>query len=285
MPRERGGPIQMRMPVGGRFFDRIPETVGDIFDVEHLAESEWDFGEELTDEFLRQEEEKARALYESSSRALVAWPPVRVPQGYGGTYYWAMKMIQEPDYCLTYMMRAGEFVAEQFERYMQAAGDYVDVVIISAHDYGTQRREMFRPEHFRQFFVPSWQPSTEVIHRWPNAKTWIHCCGSVPHLLPHFVEAGVDCLNPVQWTAEGMDLAWMKETYGDQLVFWGGAVSTQRTLPFGTPEDVAREVTEVLDIMAPGGGYVVNPIHNILPEVPVENIVALYRTAQDYRYD
>jgi uroporphyrinogen-III decarboxylase len=98
------------------------------------------------------------------------------------------------------------------------------------------------------------------------------------------VKAGIDCLNPVQWTAKGMDLVWLKESFGEELVFWGGAVSTQDTFPFGTPEEVANEVGEVLAIMAPGGGYVVNSIHNILSEVPVENIIALYRTAQAYRY-
>ena len=81
-----------------------------------------------------------------------------------------------------------------------------------------------------------------------------------------------------------MDLRELKARYGSRLVFWGGAVNTQRTLPFGTPDDIRREVREVLDIMCPGGGYVVNPIHNILPEVPVENILALYRTALAYRY-
>ena len=81
-----------------------------------------------------------------------------------------------------------------------------------------------------------------------------------------------------------MDLRELKARYGDKLVFWGGAVNTQRTLPFGTPDDVRREVREVLDMMCPGGGYVVNPIHNILPEVPVENILALYHTALAYRY-
>ena len=103
-------------------------------------------------------------------------------------------------------------------------------------------------------------------------------------VIPHFIDAGVDCLNPVQWTAKGMDLSWLKRTFGDKLVFWGGAISTQRTFPFGTPEDVAREAQQVLDTMSPGGGSVVNPIHNVLPEVPVKNIVALYRTAQNYRY-
>jgi len=283
-PRERGGPVIMRMPKGGWFFDRIPSTVEDIFATEHIPESEWEFIEPLTDEFLRYEEKRARALYESTDRAVVASPSLGTPQGYGGSYYWAMKMLREPQYCLDYMMRAGEASAKCYDQYVQAVGDYIDVICISASDYGTQDREMFRPTLFRDFYTPSWKLVTDAIHRHPIVKVFIHTCGSVPKLLPYFIEAGVDILNPVQWTAGGMDLRWMKETYGDKLSFWGGAISTQRTFPFGSPEDVVREATDVLDIMSPGGGYVVNPIHNILPEVPVENIIALYRTAQDYRY-
>jgi hypothetical protein len=283
MPNERGGPINMRMPVGGRFFDRIPSAQLDMFDTPHVPESEWHFVDTLDEAFLRREEKKARALYASTTRAIVTTPPAAAPQGYGGTYYWAIKMMTEPEYCLAYMMRAGEAAAKCFEQYLQAVCDYVDVVIISGHDYGTQNREMFRPSLFGEFFVPAWKLVTEAIHRFPGVKTWIHCCGSVPNLIPYFIEAGVDCLNPVQWTAAGMDLRWLKDTFGDQLVFWGGAVTTQRTFPFGSPEQVVQEVRHVLDIMNPGGGYVVNPIHNILPEVPVENIVALYETALGYR--
>jgi uroporphyrinogen-III decarboxylase len=100
--------------------------------------------------------------------------------------------------------------------------------------------------------------------------------------MPYFIEAGVDCVNPVQWTADGMDLRQLKDHYGDRVVFWGGAASTQLTLPFGTPDEVRREVTEVLDIMSPGGGYVGCAVHNILPEVPPENIVAMYETLASY---
>jgi uroporphyrinogen decarboxylase len=282
--RDPPGPANMRLPKGGRFFDLMPSMREDEFATPHRPESEWAFVDSLDEAFLRREEEKARALYETSERSLVASPPVAAPQGYGGSYYWAIKMMSEPAYCLDYMMRAAEAAGKCFEQYLQAAGAYVDVVVISGSDYGTQDREMFRPSLFEEFYVPSWKVVTDVIHRFPNTKTWIHCCGSVPSIVPHFISAGVDILNPVQWTAKGMDLKWLKETYGDQLVFWGGAISTQRTFPFGRPEDVVREAREVLDVLSPGGGYVVNPIHNILPEVPVENIVALYRTAQAYRY-
>jgi len=284
VPFERGDPLNMRMPHGGWFFDLIPEKRQDPFDTRHIPESEWTFVDSLSDELLRSQQERARHLCASSERALVAESPVYAPLGYGDTYYWAIKMLTEPEYCREYMMRQGETAARCVEQYLQAVGDYIDVLIVNLADFGTQNREMFRPELFGEFYVLAWRLVTDVVHRFPHVKTWIHCCGSVPNLIPYFIEAGVDCLNPVQWTATGMDLRWLKDNFGDELVFWGGAISTQRTFPFGTSQEVARETQEVLDIMSPGGGYVVNPIHNILPEVPVENILALYRTAQAYRY-
>ncbi len=281
----RDGPYTNRLPRGGWFFDPIPSGRLDTFEIPHIPESEWRFTENLSDELLRSQEERARHLYTSTDRALVAEPPVYAPLGYGGLYHWAMKMLTEPEHCRDYMMREAEAAARCISQYMEAVGDYIEVLIVNLADFGMQDREWFQPELFAEFYVPAWKPVTEAVHRrHPHVKTWIHCCGSVPNLIPHFIEAGVDCFNPVQWTAGGMDLHLLKEAYGDRLVFWGGAISTQRTFPFGTAEDVACEAQEVLDIMAPGGGFVVNPIHNILPEVPVDNILALYRTAQAWRY-
>ena len=282
---EPGGPLNLCLPHGGWFFDVIPTGQWDPFDLEAPPESEWRFADSLSDEGLRTQQDLARALHQETDRAIVAMPQgVTVPAGYGGFYWFAVQMSRDPGWCRAYMIRAAEAAAKCFAQYVEAVSPYVDVVIVSLHDYGHQQREWFRPEHFQEFYVPAWKLCTDVVHRHPDLKTWIHCCGSVPNLVPFFIEAGIDCLNPVQWTAAGMDLRMLKEKYGRDLVFWGGAISTQRTFPFGTPDQVAQEAREVLDILAPGGGYVVNPIHNILPEVPVENIMALYRTALDYRY-
>jgi uroporphyrinogen-III decarboxylase len=94
-------------------------------------------------------------------------------------------------------------------------------------------------------------------------------------------DAGLDALNPVQTSAAGMDPRWLKETYGGRLTYWGGGVETQSTLPFGTPEEVSREVAERLKVFGPGGGFVFCPIHNIQADTPPENIVAAYETARE----
>jgi len=279
-----GGPKTQRMPKGGWFFDAIPSDHWDPFDVQELPESEWRFQESLPDEELHQQQEMAKALYESTDRAIVGMPWVNVPAGYANFWWFAIKMANDPHWCQDYMMRAGEATAKCFDEYLQAVGQYIEVCIVGLHDYGLQDREWFRPSFFKEFYVPAWKMCTDAVHRYPGVKTWIHCCGSVPNLIPYFIEAGVDCLNPVQWSAAGMDLRTLKNKYGDKIVFWGGATNTQNTFPFGTPEDVAAETQEILELMCPGGGYVVNPIHNVLPEVPVENIIALYRTAMAYRY-
>ena len=292
------GPLNACMPDGGRFFDMIPDTDWNPLNVERIPESDWLFVESLTDETLRSQQDMARALYEETDRSVVAMPQIFVPNGtlaeiaqvyqapglLNGFFWFAGQLTSEPEWCRSYLMRAAEAAANCLDQYLQAVSPYIDVLVVSLMDYGMQEGEWFRPELFGEFFVPAWRLCTDVVHRYPNVKTWIHCCGSVPNLVPYFIEAGIDCLNPVQWTAAGMDLPMLKEKYGKDLVFWGGATSTQRTFPFGTPDQVAEEARDVLDIMAPGGGFVVNPIHNILPEVPVENILALYRTALDYRY-
>ena len=105
-------------------------------------------------------------------------------------------------------------------------------------------------------------------------------------LIPDFIEAGFDILNPVQCTAAHMDPAELKNSFGDRLTFWGGGVNTQTTLPFGTPEDVRKEVTERIRIFGPRGGFVFNPIHNVQAGSPIENVLAMYETLrQKGHYD
>jgi uroporphyrinogen-III decarboxylase len=116
------------------------------------------------------------------------------------------------------------------------------------------------------------------VHQHTRWRTLYHSCGSVVAFLDDFVEAGFDILNPVQLSAEGMDPRFLKDNYGRKLVFWGGGVDTQHTLPFGTPDEVRREVKSNLDIFSAGGGYVFNTVHNIQANIPVENLLAMFET-------
>ena len=274
-----------RMPSGGRYFDAINvANLTDTFEVPHQDEADWNLPGPLEDAFLEEKRAQVKALYESTDRALVITPPFRLSSGYGGMYQWGMKMSLDPDHCRAYMVAQGEAEASRARQFLQAVGDYVDVVVLSGADYGTQDREAYRPSLFGECMAPGWKVVCDAVHEFPNVKVWVHCCGSIPGMIPYMVEAGVDCLNPIQWGAAGMDRRWMKDTFGNRLTFWGGTINTQNTFPFGTSDEVRTEAQECLDIFAPGGGHVVNPIHNIQADVPVENILALYETARNHRY-
>ncbi|MFA6108315.1 MAG: uroporphyrinogen decarboxylase family protein [Candidatus Latescibacterota bacterium] len=274
-----------RMPSGGRYFDAINvANLTDTFEVPHLDESQWGIPGPLSDEGVAQYRSRIRALRASTERALVVTPPFNLTSGYGGLYQWGMKMALEPAHCREYVMAHARAMAGRARQFLAAVGEEIDVVVLSGADYGTQDREAFRPQLFGECMVPGWKVVCDAVHEFPGVKVWIHTCGSVPGLIPYIVEAGVDCLNPVQWGAAGMDRRWLKERFGRRLTFWGGAINTQNTFAFGTAAEVRREARECLEIFAPGGGYVVNPIHNIQADVPVENVLALYETARQYRY-
>ncbi|MGD2166078.1 MAG: uroporphyrinogen decarboxylase family protein, partial [Anaerolineae bacterium] len=168
-----------------------------------------------------------------------------------------------------------------FERYAEAVGPYVDVVQFE-DDLGMQDRPLLRPELYREMVKPYHGRLFRFVKSHCDAYVLLHTDGAVAPLIPDFIDMGVDILNPVQVSAAGMATETLKREYGDQITFWGGGCDSQGVLPFGTPEDVADEVKRRIDDLAPGGGYVFAPIHNIQPDVPSENVVAMYRTAREY---
>ena len=132
-------------------------------------------------------------------------------------------------------------------------------------------------------FLPYQKRVNGWIHRHTNWKTFMHCCGGVSPLLDAFIEAEFDILSPVQCSAKGMDPRMLKSRYGDRLVFWGGGVDTQKTLPFGTPQEARDQVRERIEIFAPGGGSVFCTIHNIQANTPIANVLAMFEVVKEYR--
>jgi uroporphyrinogen decarboxylase len=160
--------------------------------------------------------------------------------------------------------------------------DVVDVVA-EGDDYGTQTSQLMSPESFRGLMKPRLRKlCTRIKELAPESALFFHSCGSVRELIPDFIEAGIDILNPVHVTATGMEPAQLKRDFGSDLVFWGGGVDTQGILPSGTPEQVKDNVRQNVEALAPGGGYVFNTIHNIQPDVPPENIVAMVEALREY---
>ncbi len=187
-----------------------------------------------------------------------------------------------PDYVKDVFAFQTEITLKNLELYKQALGDKILVVGISGADFGTQQGELISPDMFREFFAPFYSRMNEWVHKNTAWKTLFHTCGSVVNLLDEFVACGVDILNPVQCSAKGMRPEFLKSKYGGKLVFWGGGIDTQRTLPFGTQAEVRAEVFERLEIFSQNGGYVFNAIHNIQPDTPSANIIAMFDAVREF---
>jgi uroporphyrinogen-III decarboxylase len=157
-----------------------------------------------------------------------------------------------------------------------------DVVFVCGTDFGSQSSQFLSVATFRSLFFPYYKKMNDWIHKNTAWKTFKHSCGAVDPLIESLIECGFDILNPVQVTAAGMDPSRLKEKYGRRIVFWGGGVDTQRTFAFGTPEEVRTQVLRRLAILAPGGGYIFNAIHNIQGNTPVGNIAAMLAAVKEF---
>jgi uroporphyrinogen decarboxylase len=169
-----------------------------------------------------------------------------------------------------------------WEMALPQLGDVVDVVTY-ADDYGTQQSQLISPAMFREQLKPRVRRLFERIKQLtPHTKQFFHSCGNVRPLIKDYIEIGTDILNPVHIRATGMDPAALKRDFGQDIVFWGGAVDTQGVLPNGTPQEVKDDVRRNIEALAPGGGYVFNTVHNIQADVPPQNIIALWEALQEY---
>jgi uroporphyrinogen-III decarboxylase len=167
--------------------------------------------------------------------------------------------------------------------YRQAVGDRIQVIWLSGADFGTQCSLMHSKEIFQSLYKPCYKRVNDWVHQNTPWKVFYHSCGAVEPLIPEFIDLGTDILNPAQCSATGMDPRHLKAAYGDRIVFWGGGIDTQKTLPWGTTSEAREQVRRRLEIFAPGGGFVFATIHNILAKVPPENIIAMLDTIQEFR--
>ena len=156
-------------------------------------------------------------------------------------------------------------------------------VVAECDDLGTQTSTLLDPDYLRKTIIGRFGHLwSHIRKRLPHIKIFMHTCGSVRVLLPDLIEAGLDIYNPVQFTAANMELEGLKKDFGKDLVFWGGGINTQSTLKNGSPGQVRDEVKKILDIMAPGGGFVFTPVHNVQEDVPPENFWAMWDTLMEY---
>jgi hypothetical protein len=293
---DKSAPPSGRMPKGGFYFDSIVRQGPIDDDNLNVEDNLQEFGP-ISDETLQHFASEADRLRRESDRAILASfggaafgdialvpvPWVKYPRGIRDVAEWYMSTVSRFDYVYEVFRRQCDFALQNFAKIYDAVGDRVSAVFITGTDFGTQSGPFISPNAYRKLFQPFHRRVNDWIHEHTPWKTFIHTCGSVMVLMPDLVEAGFDILNPVQCSAANMDPRTLKEKFGDKISFWGGGVDTQRTLPFGTPDEVRRQVRERIEIFNAGGGFIFNTIHNVQAGVPVENLLALYAAVREAR--
>ncbi len=285
-----GNPTSLRMPRDGFYFDDVAfNTPGATINPAAFRPATG-----FPDEHLRAIEARAKFLYENTEYAMLGWG--------GGVCFlglslitdrmsnvtmglpseWMMMLMTEKETCHEMMARSVDASIQCLTQLHDAVGDRCFAWGIAADDSGTQRGEFIRPDLWAEMIKPHYTRLCAWIHRNTKWKTFLHCCGSIYHLIPHMIEAGVDILNPLQTSAANMQPERLKKEFGGKVVFWGGGCDTQQILPTATPDEIHEHVRERLAIFKPGGGYVFNQVHNIQTNVPVENVIAMLDAAYAY---
>jgi uroporphyrinogen decarboxylase len=192
-----------------------------------------------------------------------------------------MNLALHPDFAEALLWRIEELCKVLMGHFLDALGDNVDIIKIG-DDLGTQESLLMSPDMYRRILKPIHADYIRFIRERTSAKVFFHTDGDVFPLIDDLVEIGVDILNPIQTTAGKMsDLEQLKTRWGDRLTFCGG-VDTHRILPTGTPDEVRAEVRRVIEILGPGGGYMVSSVHTVMDDVPAENILAMVDAVEEY---
>ncbi len=209
-------------------------------------------------------------------------PFLKEPKGIRNMEDWLMAHYLHPEYIQAVFEYQTEIMLKNLELYRQAVGERIDSIWLSGTDFGTQNNLFLAPELFRKLYKPFYTKVNAWIHKNTGWKTFYHSCGAVYELIPDFIEMGVDILNPVQCSAQNMNAEQLKKEFGKKITFWGAGINTQATLPYGTAEEVRKEVLHRLEVFSPDGGFVFAAIHNIVAGVPVENIVAMFDAVKEF---
>ena len=214
--------------------------------------------------------------------ALVPGLNLKAPKGIRDVADWYMSTLMRPDYLHYIFEKQTDVALENLALVKEIAGNQVDVAYICGTDFGTQDSSFCDLDTYESLYAPYYRKINNWIHENTSWKTFKHSCGAVEPFMEHFIESGFDIINPVQINAAGMDPVLLKQKYGDRLTFWGGGVDTQKVLPFGTPEEVKAHVLKECEILAPGGGFVFNSVHNMQANVPLQNVLAMLEAIRQF---
>ena len=285
------------MPIGANFFDQtyfpyldgypdnystLPWAMGKVH-WSGLVHSPWDHASEP--DFYAQLRKRALALRAQSDRALVIVAGCNLFEW--GTFLrridnFLMDLVSEPEKVEGLLDALMEQHLATLEKVCEAVGDVADILRFG-DDLGTDTGPFMSPRTYRRLFKPRHTMLNDYVKKHSQMKTYLHSCGSIYRLLPDLIEAGYNVINPVQTMTRDMEPEKLKAEFGSQITFWGGGANTRRILNNGTPEEVKDDVRRNIEILAPGGGFVFNPIHNILPDVPPQNVVAMFEAVDEYR--
>ena len=287
---DKSAPPSARMPKGGFYFDSIIRQ-------EPIDEDKLDPADNLeeftlvSEEDLKVYEQNAADLYANTDCAIAAGfhgtglgdialvpaPWLKNPKGIRDIEEWYISTVTRRQYIKEVFAGQAEVAVANFKRIYQAVGDKVHVVFLDGTDLASQNNLFCSLDAYRELYLPYSKKLNDWIHANTKWKTMKHCCGGCEPLIEGFIEAGFDILNPIQTSARGMDPQGLVDKYGGRIVFWGGGVDTQQTLPFGTPDEVHRQVTERVRIFSQKNGFVFNTVHNIQCNTPTENLLAMFR--------
>ena len=287
-----GSDSTFRMPRGGYYFDDMAFNRGGGIDPGKFQPPS-----DIPDDSLRLMERYAAGLYRDTSYALLGWGfgvcflglslitdrSQNVTQGMPDE--WMMMLLTEKETCHELMDRSVDAAISCLRLVSQALGDRCFAWGIASDDSGTQRCEFVAPDLWAEMIKPHYTRFCSWIHAHTRMKTFLHSCGSIPGLIPHLVDAGVDILNPVQTSAAGMEPSRLMKDFGGRICFWGGGCDTQSVLPRATPGEVREHVRQRMEAFAPPtarGGFVFTQVHNVQAKVPPENIQAMLEAAYEF---
>lgn len=285
-----------QMPARGTFFDQtyfpyLDDYPADFRDLSTemsrilwaaLVHSPWDHANDPG--FWDTLRAKALELRRTSDRALMIVIGCNLFEW--GTFLrrmdnFLMDLVAEPEQVERLLDALMERHLAVLEKACRAVGDVADIIRFG-DDLGTNGGPFMSPNTYRQLFKPRHTMLCKYVHEHSRMKTFLHSCGSIRALLPDLIEAGYDAINPVQTTCRGMEAEGLKADFGKDICFWGGGCDTRTVLPHDQPGAVKDHVKRRLEILMPGGGFVFNTVHNILPDVPPQNIVAMFEAIQEF---
>ena len=280
---DSSGRVVLRRLAGGLYFDDVHAPLASVTEEKELDSFSYP---SITAEEVAWLARKGEELYTSTDYAVVAPLGISIfEKGIKDFGYeeWLMRIMTDEAIVTAYLERLTEAYINMVDVFSEKAGRYVQV-IQGNDDLGMQNAPLIPPEVYRRLFKQFHQRIfSHVKKRLPHVYILLHCCGSIYDLIPDLIEAGVDALNPVQINANKMNPAVLKREFGKDVVFWGGGISTQTTLSFGSMDEIADEVRRMMDIFADGGGFVFSTVHNIQADISPEKIIKVFETAQTCR--